>query len=546
MFITNDNLQGSETLCIKNLLARYTTDYIIIPNNYQRDYSWSNKRKKEDKSSLEVFLDDFYTGMNATDPEVNFVLGNDVCLTNSKRKHYSDLADGQQRCTTIFILGLYLIKDIQNDKIREDYLKDFKNYHGLKLQQSIKEWDIKFEKTLLREDEDDNYIIPIKIAQQQIENFINKHIEEYDPVKWLEYLLKSVYVNVLIIPESVEEEYFNDVNTKGVKLSKFDIIKSTVINKCTNKGEIKWQKLISLINDLSQTTYTNRSSLTIEETILSWILYSLNLSDKVSTKNIYEIINNCDNGDLIIDSGIEIVTKAIEVFSDNNFSNMDPLQYMNGGMFIPCYFKLKYSTNLTDSEIVNGLIWTFININAGNKTDTAKIFRFINNKNLPLLDYNLLEDPRLIYKPRGRNVYVKTVLLLLDSYLSENNNFEVPKNISIEHIRSQQYDGDNKLGNLTLLSKSENSKLNAKQEKAKVYEDSQYTITRALLSNYKPINNDIRVKRNLYIMGITSEQLDVFDDNMIKKRGRNLLSMVYDILDIENIQNKLEHEINKE
>ena len=53
----------------------------------------------------------------------------------------------------------------------------------------------------------------------------------------------------MYIPECNEQEYFNDVNTKGVKLTQFDILKSKLLDRCHKpNSENEWQVLISKIN----------------------------------------------------------------------------------------------------------------------------------------------------------------------------------------------------------------------------------------------------------------------------------------------------------
>lgn len=59
MLIESKVLRGADTIAFSNLLSKFNRYPIIIPNNYQRDYSWS-RRKKKDSTALEIFLEVMY------------------------------------------------------------------------------------------------------------------------------------------------------------------------------------------------------------------------------------------------------------------------------------------------------------------------------------------------------------------------------------------------------------------------------------------------------------------------------------------------------
>ena len=537
MLIESKVLRGADTIAFSNLLSKFNRYPIIIPNNYQRDYSWS-RRKKKDSTALEIFLEDFLKGYKSKTK--NLVLGNTVCLTDQT----FHLADGQQRMTTLFIFGLYLINMLEDEEKKEMYKRDFYIIgQNLKIKQSVDTWNSKFQKTITCNytDFDTDIIVPIVEAHLQIEKFISRNENDFDCEGWILYLLDQVMINIMYIPECNEQEYFNDVNTKGVKLTQFDILKSKLLDRCHKpNSENDWQVLISKINTLSM-YYCTKSSNTLEETILTWTLYSLGILDKVSSQDLYKVIDNLDiSGNEIIEEAQKITDLAIEIFNDQR-SDFDALKYTNGGLFIPLYFRLQHSNKLEHQEIINYLTYLFIRYKVSNNNEVSKVYSIINNLEKISPDVKeILSDERFIYK-RGANKPIKLILSLIESHLN-NSSFEIAPTISLEHICSQQFEEDswvNNLGNLTLLTKSENSKLNKEQEKYDIYKKSQYAITRAITSEYVPLNDNLRRFRSLYLKEMRSGDIDRFNKDDCDRRGEKLIEAIYNILNISEINSKL-------
>lgn len=537
MLIEDKVLRRSDTVAFSNLLSKFNRYPIVIPNNYQRDYSWS-RRKKNCNTALEIFLEDFLKGYKSKTK--NLVLGNTICLTDQT----FHLADGQQRMTTLFILGLYLINLLEDREKKEMYKRDFYIIgQTLKIKQSVDTWNFRFQKTITCNytDVDTDIIVPIVEAHLQIEKFISENKEDFYCEGWLQYLLDQVMINIMYIPECNEQEYFNDVNTKGVQLTQFDILKSKLLDKCDKpNSENDWQALISKINTLS-TYYCTKSSNTLEETILTWTLYSLEILNKVSSQDLYKVIDELNiSGNKIITEAHKITNLAIEIFS-NQCSDFDALKYLNGGLFIPLYFRLQHSNKLEHQEIINYLTYLLIRYKVSNKNEIYKVYSIVNNLEKINPDVmEILSDERFTYK-RGANKPIKLILSLIESHLN-NSPFEITPTISLEHICSQQFEEDNwvnNLGNLTLLTKRENSKLNGEQEKYDIYKKSEYTITRTITSEYIPLSDNLRRFRSLYLKEMSSGDIDRFNKDDCDRRGEKLIEAVYNILNISEINNKL-------
>ena len=176
-----------------------------------------------------------------------------------------------------------------------------------------------------------------------------------------------------------------------------------------------------------------------------------------------------------------------------------------------------------------------------NNNEVSKVYSIINNLEKISPDVKeILSDERFIYK-RGANKPIKLILSLIESHLN-NSSFEIAPTISLEHICSQQFEEDswvNNLGNLTLLTKSENSKLNKEQEKYDIYKKSQYAITRAITSEYVPLNDNLRRFRSLHLKEMRSGDIDRFNKDDCDRRGEKLIEAIYNILNISEINSKL-------
>lgn len=530
-------LKGSETVSVSGLLSKFNRGQMTIPNNYQRDYSWALRKKKE-KSALDVFLEDFLKGF--VSGNLRFYIANSIGITNEAAR----LSDGQQRLTTIFIFGLYLIHQLNDKKKQDFYSRDFFMVDDkLKLKQSVSDWDRKFQKTIQLKytEDDDDIVTPIKEAQRQIASFIEKNSKHFDCEKWINYLLDKVDLNIIYIPDENEQEYFEDINTKGVKLTKFDILKSKILCKCiSRKPEEKWQLLISKINKLS-IYYKSRSSNSLEELVLMWTLFSLRKIDSISVVELEKCIDNSEDiGDLIIDTANKIVDLAIKIYRDED-SQFEALRYLNGGMFISLYSRVVLSGKLTPREAINYTTYLLLRYGTSDKNDLIRVFDAVKNISPIEVGYEeMLREERFRYK-KGPNKYIKTILSIIDSHL-RGSEFEISPSISIEHIRSQQFeDGNwvNDLGNLTLLTKNENSKLNNEQEKYDIYKKSQYDITRTLTNTYHAKDDKIRMFRSYYLPEMTSGDIDRFNEDDCIRRGKLLIEAVYYILGMKEINKKL-------
>jgi hypothetical protein len=161
-----------------------------------------------------------------------------------------------------------------------------------------------------------------------------------------------------------------------------------------------------------------------------------------------------------------------------------------------------------------------------------------------LLSEILKRDPEYLTKRSNSYLFnddnkpnIKLVLFIIEAYLLEGdwiNNLlflvQNSKDATLEHIQSQQFGGSNSLGNLTLLSKSDNSKMNKSQEKYSIYKNNNFLITRCLYKEYIPNDDNIRKNRAFYLPSMSSEELDRFNEENARGRFENINKFLNEIL----------------
>ena len=267
--ITRGTPKRSDTINISDFLDKLKIYPIVIPNNYQREYTWAYKKRNK-PSALEVFLKDFVEAY-IKGSEYKLIFGNNVCIASNDAGNILHLSDGQQRTTTIFIFGLYLCNLINNPEYKKAFfLVSTGNKEELRLQHSIDEWNRSFRNTLLNLNEDDDILVPIKAAFSQIDKFINEGYvstdeddkvlikDIFDAEKFYIFLLYNVYVNIQYIPLEDEKQYFEDVNTKGVKLDSISSYKYELVGQDEELLSL-WQECVKQV-DLLSTVFVSNST----------------------------------------------------------------------------------------------------------------------------------------------------------------------------------------------------------------------------------------------------------------------------------------------
>ena len=535
--ITLGTPKRSDTIRVTDFLELLKMDPLIIPNNYQREYTWSLKKKKQ-QSALEVFLKDFIEAYKLG-KNYKLIFGNNVCIASNNSGDILHLSDGQQRTTTLFIFGIYLSNLIDNPEYRKCFfLTSTGRQNELRLQHSLPAWDEAFRNTLLNISEED-VLLPISNAFTQIDDFLSTpDIKEiFDAEQFYRFLLYNVYINVQHISLDDEKQYFEDVNTKGVTLDSISSVKYKLLEE-DEELLILWQNCIKQV-DLLGTVYVNCSANSLLETVLSWTCFVTNTSNKLSgAKSVSEFISKFSeegsNKKEFFKTMYNLAKIGYDSFNDPDFTI---LRFINKGNYIIAFYILHYIHKYSKLESINYLTFKYLTSSVGDKNASEQFYKDLKSNGIccNTIHYDIMDQ--FIYK-QGPNKKIRAILCLIESQFNPN---IIKQDISakyctIEHISSQQFheDGYNNIGNLTLLTKSENSKLNKLQEKYLIYRDSEFNITKCLCSDYIPINNELRLFRSkYYCKGYSSQEIDSFNSANFEDRKKNLLLSLIKVLDLE-------------
>ncbi len=275
---------------IKNVTSRLVTLGDIIESNnlynvprYQRLYVWK-------KQQINTLLFDLYNAFESR--KAYYHLGSVLLVRPDKNKNIYDLVDGQQRFTTLWLLGFeiggsmkgFVLKEsgkmLLNFAIREDVKRYFENL--------IDENEI-----VLDETKEGGSLGRIKDARKEIASFIEDKFKNNISNKnlFIEFLQNNVQLIETHIPsESNLSKMFEVINNRGVQLQHEDILKSLLFSKITKPGErIQYSKIWNACANMD--TYIERS--------LALELSVGNLSDcydRWGDRFIWErVINRCKN-----------------------------------------------------------------------------------------------------------------------------------------------------------------------------------------------------------------------------------------------------------
>ncbi len=253
---------------IQNLKKFLVNDerFYQIPD-YQRPYSWG-------KDNVSDLIDDLITAyINSKDDD--YFCGS-VVLVNNKIKDRFDIIDGQQRITTFIIIAC-VFRDVYGSEL-QDKATDFINqsiedkYEHEKRKLTFltaEQYQIDFEQTVLNK-------IDFKITKNIDKKFNdNKYLRNSHYIKdflaekivdveekgdkfymnnFVEWFFENIVLTVITCPsEDSAIQIFNVLNNRGMPLSPFDILKSSLMQKINGKDEkvdreafkTKWEEINS-------------------------------------------------------------------------------------------------------------------------------------------------------------------------------------------------------------------------------------------------------------------------------------------------------------
>ncbi len=322
---------------------------------YQREFVWKSEQALN-------FIDEIIKLHNDEEDDKKIFCGTTYLKANSENTW--DIIDGQQRTT--FLYGLKLaISDRANELNKE--LDQYQSKTNKKLIEGFREILQRinsFEITTARSDKDNSFenqlkngkgkIIKVfKDIKERIDGYISNDLKNdtLDTIEFINFLFTKVELIEVKIEETDDiNDIFKSINSKGKKLSTWDIIRNDIYRNSTS-GEETLQNIDDLLSVLEEDYYIKN-----EEFIQGYLMSQskeyvakskiLKFFDKVSKTKKPESINN-----------------DIEAFN-NKLKKFDSDKSKNNVNFIKYFFKITKElgqTQIRTFSIAALLSWDFEN-----------------------------------------------------------------------------------------------------------------------------------------------------------------------------------------
>jgi hypothetical protein len=213
---------------------------------YQRLYAWG-------KNEIEKLLKDVLQAWSV-DTAKEYYLGN-LTLSVNKISGYLDIIDGQQRMTTLWLIGLVLDNKIKDNRWQH-YLK---NEHGTLLRFTAREDDNHFLKALVERNDvaDFEFGQESKINKMMVEaiKIISLFLDSKE-VK-LDEFSKFIYTKVklaaIYLPDNIDlNKYFEDMNNRGLQLELHHILKADLLEHIDTNLQESYAAVWDAISQMNQ------------------------------------------------------------------------------------------------------------------------------------------------------------------------------------------------------------------------------------------------------------------------------------------------------
>ena len=228
---------------------------------YQRLYAWG-------ESEIKNLLDDFYNSFKLNNSK-DYFIGN-LTLNFNEISYYYDIIDGQQRMTTLWLIGLVLQMKLKNFKNTQE--QDYNNYWNNFL---FNEDNVLLFFT--SRDEDNLYLKHLIKTQNIVDitkgvgkknnakmveaiRYINKYLEikaeddsEFNLYNYSKYIYEKVKLAAIFLPKTIDlNKYFEDMNNRGLQLEAHHIIKAKLLEKINPSLQNSYAKVWDAISQMNQ------------------------------------------------------------------------------------------------------------------------------------------------------------------------------------------------------------------------------------------------------------------------------------------------------
>ena len=233
---------NTELLCLRDIV-----DYSFIIPTYQRPYVWGDEQLKK-------LIDDFYKSFIQNTNE-NYYISTIITKDNGENGKKSELIDGQQRFTTLWLISFVFYKLTKDLEQKPTIIKFLKKDDKIRLSFEIRDEVYGYLNALLENSEleinkyiqkieDYPYLKHIVNAINSIEAFIKDVLADYTEntiyqqklIEFGNFIYSKVYFIKNTTPPNTDlNKLFSTINNSGVQLEQTDIVKANLLRLVDNK-----------------------------------------------------------------------------------------------------------------------------------------------------------------------------------------------------------------------------------------------------------------------------------------------------------------------
>ena len=278
--------------------------YYSVPK-YQRGYSWGSEQVRE-------LLDDLLEAF-AEHQEEPYLLGQIiVCPTNPKSNEIDnsliqwDLIDGQQRCTTLYLILLSILNVLDEMPPEQITPRDKVRLNLLGMETKILDTNDNVLPRIRVASNGEFFLLDIllgrpiqipvgptqknlSVAKEEIDAFLGKNFVPGKGEKlteFVDYVLEKVFiVRLALESDSQAMRVFQKVNNRGLTLDDADLIKSYLFQKV--KSDKEFENLAEMWDSATMTMSTARLRRVQSMEFLMKALIGIRTGESVSTSKLY-------------------------------------------------------------------------------------------------------------------------------------------------------------------------------------------------------------------------------------------------------------------
>ncbi|ULO03629.1 DUF262 domain-containing protein [Campylobacter sp. RM12651] len=437
---------------------------IVIPI-YQRLYEW-------DKEQIRTLLDDI---LNANE---EYFIGT---ITTSLRNNELIIIDGQQRLSTIFFLCAYMCYENNKMQKAEGEFANAFNFAYL-------ENECRFKMPLREDITDAIWDYDFNNLGENIDNAFNT-FEEYfkynDMSKLNENLFENIKINLVILDDNLGE-YFLTMNSNLIQLNPSDILKSYLLNLL--KDDDKYFYYSNILNECMQmdkiadfnteykalsiddilNTKNHENNIKIYESLIDYPTFVLHIfrilfGDEIKIDKTKFLENTWNKIEQTKENAIKIINalKEYRIIFDRRSVRKTHEDY-------------KLLGDLKDAKLELFLNYLRVARNPSEYLETLLTCKSDEDlfKELKNLDDNLAKNDNLddlnynhqniVYWLQRYEYYLMQDVDFKNNYKNYIANYRFRDINSVEHIYPQSKSKIDDLGNLAVISDSENSQFSDK------------------------------------------------------------------------------------